>query len=80
MKFRYRVTLLALGAFILARGWTHYMDYGVFPYLNRKMQPVYPIAVVIIGVVCMALAFLPRHLKIERDPKLPRVLRIRKFR
>ncbi len=71
---------LAFGGFVLARGWTRYVDYGVFPVLNGKLQPVYPIGIVIIGVVCMALAFLPNHLKIERDPKSPKVLRFRKFR
>jgi hypothetical protein len=80
MKFRYRIMVFAFGGFILARGWTRYIDFGVFPVLNGKMQPVYPIGIVIIGIVCMAMAFLPNRLKIERDPKSPRVLRIRKFR
>ena len=80
MKFRYRVVFLALGAFILGYGWTRFIKYGVFPFLNHKMQPVYPIAVIIIGIVCMAMAFLPYHLKIERDPKSPKVLRFRGLR
>lgn len=80
MKFRYRVMFLVFGGFVLARGWARYLDHGVFPYLNGKMQLMYPIGVVIIGIVCMALAFLPNQLKIERDPKSPKVLRMRKFR
>ena len=80
MKFRYRVMFLALGAFILGCGWTLLIKYGVFPFLNHKMQPVYPIGVVIIGVILMALAFLPNDLEVKGDPKSPSVLRIKKFR
>jgi hypothetical protein len=80
MKLRYRVMLLAFGGFILARGWSRYIDFGVFPVLNGKLQPVYPIGIVIVGIVCMATAFLPNKLNLERDPKSPKVLRIRKFR
>ena len=79
MKFKSRARIFAAGLLIAAYGWTRYLKYGVFPYLNWKMQPVYPIGVIVIGVVFAALAFLPNHLSIERDPKSPRVLRIRRF-
>lgn len=79
MKLRYRAMFLAVGVFVSAYGWTRYVKYGVFPYLNRRMQPLYPIGVIAIGVVFAALAFLPNHLRIERDRKSRGVLRIKKF-
>jgi hypothetical protein len=35
MKFKYRIMLLVFGGFVLARGWTRFTDYGVFPYLTK---------------------------------------------
>ena len=59
MKLKHRLGLFVFGIFTSLYGLTRWQKYGVFPYLNRKLQPMYPAGVIMLGVVLAALAFLP---------------------
>ena len=66
MKPRHRVGLILAGGLLVLYGITKFHQHGVFPYLNLYRQPVFPAAVVMIGVAFGALAFLPPAKWIER--------------
>jgi len=80
MKLKHRIGLLLSGLLLCFYGVQKHSQYGVFPYLNYHNQPVFPIAVVLIGAVLAALAFLPSgewvyrflHRHISRQPRVLR--------
>ncbi len=66
MKLKIRIGIFALGAFTFCYGLAQFHRVGVFPYLNMKMQPVFPVGTMIGGVLLILLAFLPAGRWIER--------------
>ena len=78
MKLKSRLLLIGLGIFFGVAGVARWHQYGVFPYPNDRMQPVFPAGVMMIGVFFVLLALTPgdwvfRRLK-DKPPKA-RVLR-----
>jgi hypothetical protein len=66
MKLRHWVGLILAGGLFVLYGITKFHQHAVFPYLNLYRQPVFPPAVVMIGVVFAALAFRPPAKWIDR--------------
>lgn len=50
---------MAGGVFLLFYGLMEYRRLGIFPYLNYKMQPVFPVGTTIVGGIFVLVAFLP---------------------
>jgi hypothetical protein len=60
MQIKRRIGLLAAGGLSIAYGVYGLHRYGEFPYMNRYRTTTFPMAVIVTGVVFVALAFLPR--------------------
>lgn len=80
MKFKHRLLIFVLGGFAAAYGIVQFQHSRGLPYLNRRMEPVLPAGVIVIGICVAAFAFLPsgtwvyRLLKRGTRPQ-PHVLR-----
>jgi hypothetical protein len=74
MKLKHRAGLFLAGVWLVVYGGIKVHEHGVLAYLNLYRQPVFPAAVVMMGVVFAALAFLPPAKWINRliSPKLKR--------
>lgn len=66
MKLKARTGLMAGGVFLLFYGLMEYRRLGTFPYLNYKMQPVFPVGTMIVGGIFVLVAFLPADRWVER--------------
>lgn len=59
MTLRARGGLLLTGLVVVLYGYAMLQKHGIFPYLNAKMQPVYPAGVIVFGIVIAAFSLLP---------------------
>jgi len=59
MTLKARAGLFLTGLAVVLYGYVMWHKHGIFPYLNSKMQPMYPAGVIAVGVVIGMLAFLP---------------------
>lgn len=76
MKLKHRFGLFAGGGVMLLYGFEVWQRYGVFPYRGlHYFQPVFPVGVIVVGLLVAILAFLPsgnwvyRRIGQKRDPQ-----------
>jgi uncharacterized membrane protein len=66
VKLKHRIGIFLSGALLVFAGLGKFQQFGVFPYHDRWMQPVYPAGVIAVGLFVGLLAFLPGGEWMER--------------